>query len=221
MNRIYLEKEQIVDYICKSLDSFIQDCVVVNDAKYHHNSDYTSAVSILKNNILSLDEMNKQRVRKFSKEFLNIMDDRESHVNGSDGISLAVVGLTDLYDDEFEYDPFNSHNVDFVIDSRVKACRNSVNYGNEYIAREMIPIEKVRAIDIRISKYIDLLISRDKDLDDESIVKLIQKYNCIRNMAMLILKEGLNIPLREMSYDNCSALDVEMVASSPKLVLKG
>ena len=65
MERIYLEKEHVIDYISENMGSFIQDCVVVNDARYHHNSDYTSAVSILKNNILSLDEMNKQRIRRF------------------------------------------------------------------------------------------------------------------------------------------------------------
>ncbi len=219
MERIYLEKEHVIDYISENMGSFIQDCVVVNDARYHHNSDYTSAVSILKNNILSLDEMNKQRIRRFSREFLSVMDDRDSHVNGSDGISLAVVGLTDLNEDELEYDPFSSHHVDFVIDSEVKACRSSVNYGNEYIASEMIPTDMIRAIDIRLSKYIDMLVSRGK-LDDESIFTLVQKYNCIRNIAMLIKQDGLDIPLREMSYENCSALDVDMVASSPKLVLK-
>ena len=219
MERIYLEKELVIDYISENMGSFIQDCVVVNDARYHHNSDYTSAVSILKNNILSLDEMNKQRIRRFSREFLNVMDDRDSHVNGSDGISLAVVGLTDLNEDELEYDPFSSHHVDFVIDSEVKACRSSVNYGNEYIASEMIPTDMIRAVDIRLSKYIDMLVSRGK-IDDESIFILVQKYNCIRNIAMLIKQDGLDIPLREMSYENCSALDIDMVASSPKLVLK-
>ena len=220
MERIYLDKEQVIDYISEIMSSFIHDCVIVNDARYHHNSDYTSAVSILKNNILSLDEMNKQRIRKFSKEFLSVMDDRDSHVNGSDGISLAVVGLTDLNEDELEYDPFSSHHVDFVIDSEVKACRSSVNYGNEYIASEMIPTDMIRAVDIRIAKYMDMLISSGKKFDDESIFKLVQKYNCIRNIAMIMMESGLDIPLREMSYENCSALDIEMVASSPKLVLK-
>ena len=219
MERIYLEKEHVIDYISESMNSFINDCIIVNDARYHHNSDYTSAVSILKNNILSLDEMNRQRIRRFSKEFLSTMDDRESHVNGCDGISLAVVGLTDINRDELEYDPYSSHHVDFVIDSDVKACRSSVNYGNEYIASEMIPTDMIRAVDIRLSKYIDMLVSRGK-LDDESIFTLVQKYNCIRNIAMLIKQDGLDIPLREMSYENCSALDVDMVASSPKLVLK-
>lgn len=219
MERIYLEKEHVIDYISESMNSFINDCIIVNDARYHHNSDYTSAVSILKNNILSLDEMNRQRIRRFSKEFLSTMDDRESHVNGSDGISLAVVGLTDINRDELEYDPYSSHHVDFVIDSDVKAYRSSVHYGNEYIASEMIPTDMIRAVDVRLSKYIDMLVSKGK-LDDESIFTLVQKYNCIRNIAMLIKRDGLEIPLREMSYDNCSALDVDMVASSPKLVLK-
>ena len=47
MERIYLEKEHVIDYISESMNSFINDCIIVNDARYHHNSDYTSAVNIL------------------------------------------------------------------------------------------------------------------------------------------------------------------------------
>lgn len=219
MERIYLEGDKVIDYISGNIECFIQDCVVVNDAKYHHNTDYTSAVSILKNNILSLEEQNKLKAKRFSDEFLKVMADHESHANGSDGISLAVVGLSDINEDEMEYDPFSTHHIDFVIDSSIKACRNSVNYGNEYISFEQIPTEKIKAVDIRIAKYIDMLISKG-EVDEESVRKLIQRYNCIRNIAISLKQEGLNIPLREMSYDNCSSLDIDMVASSPKLVLK-
>ena len=219
MQRIYLESDQVIEYISGNIDDFIQDCVVVNDAKYHHNTDYTSAVSILKNNILSLEDLSKIKAKRFSEEFLKVMSDHESHANGSDGISLAVVGLKDINEDEIEYDPFSTHHIDFVIGSDIKACRSSVNYGNEYISFEQIPAEKIKAVDIRIAKYIDMLLSK-KEIDEESIKTLIQRYNCIRNIAISLRQEGLNIPLREMSYNNCSSLDIDMVASSPKLVLK-
>jgi hypothetical protein len=64
-----------------------------------------------------------------------------------------------------------------------------------------------------------MLLSKGQ-IDEESIKILIQRYNCIRNIAISLRQEGLNIPLREMSYNNCSSLDIDMVASSPKLVLK-
>ena len=35
-----------------------------------------------------------------------------------------------------------------------------------------------------------------------------------------MMTKNINIPLREMSYQNCDALDIEMVAASLKLVLK-
>lgn len=219
MQRIYLDSEHVIDYISENLKDFVQDCVVVNDARYHHNTDYTSAVSIIKNNILSLDELNRLRIKKFSSEFLQVMDDHESHANGSNGISLAVVGLDDINSDEFEYDPFSTHHVDFLIQSDIKACRSSVNYGNEYISFDQISTDKIKAIDVRIHKYIDMLVSKG-EIDRDSLVTLIQRYNCIRNMAISLKNEGLDIPIREMSYDNCCALDIDMVASSPKLVLK-
>ena len=67
MQRIYLESDQVIEYISGNIDDFIQDCVVVNDAKYHHNTDYTSAVSILKNNILSLEDLSKIKAKRFSE----------------------------------------------------------------------------------------------------------------------------------------------------------
>lgn len=219
MQRIYLESEQVIEYVSENIADFIGECVVVNDAKFHHNTNYTSAVSILRNNILSLEELSKMKSKKFTEEFLKVMSDHESHANGSDGISLAIVGLKDINQDEIEYDPFSLHHIDFLIDSDIKACRSSVNYGNEYISFEQIPTEKIKAVDIRIAKYIDTLLSKG-EIDEESIRTLIQRYNCIRNIAISLKKEGLDIPLREMSYDNCSSLDIDMVASSPKLVLK-
>ena len=219
MQRIYLQSEQVIDYVSENIKDSIQDCVVVHDAKYHHNTDYTSAVSIIRNNILSLEELKRQRIKKYSDDFLQIMSDHESHANGSDGISLAVVGLKDLGEKEIEYDPFSTHHIDFLIDSDIKACRSSVNYGNEYISFEQIPAEKIRAVDIRIKKYIDMLVSK-REIDEESIRTLIQRYNCIRNIAISLREEGLDIPLREMSYDGCCSLDIDMLASSPKLVLK-
>lgn len=219
MQRIYLQSDQVIDYISESIIEFIQECVIVNDAKYHHNTDYTSAVSIIKNDILSLEELNRLRIKKYSEDLLQVMSDNESHANGSDGISLAVVGLKDLREDEIEYDPYSTHHIDFVIGSDIKACRSSVNYGNEYISFERIPIEKIKAVDVRIAKYMDLLLSKG-EINEESIKTLIQRYNCIRNIAISLREERLNIPLREMSYGNCSSLDIDKVASSPKLVLK-
>ena len=220
MRRDYLEQEFVLEYVSEHLSDFIQDCVVVNDAKFHHNTNYTSAPSLIRNNILSLEELSKKKIKNFTEEDLKMYDDTESHANGSSGISLAVVGLDDINRDEFEYDPYSENQVDFLIQSDIKVMRNSVHYGNEFITFDQIEAEKFKAIDIRIAKYIDKLVKSGRQFDSDAIGTLVQRYNCLRNIAITLQNEGLDIPLREMSYDNCSSLDVEMVASSAKLVLK-
>lgn len=220
MRREYLEEEFILEYVSEHLGDFIEGCVVVNDAKFHHNTPYTKAPSLIRNNILSLEEQTKKRLKNFTEEELKLYDDMESHANGSSGISLAIVGLDDLSEDEMEYDPFGENQVDFLIQSDIKAMRNSVHYGNEFITFDQIEAEKFKAIDIRIAKYIDILLKKGNEFDSEAISTLVQRYNCLRNIAITLKQEGLDVPIREMSYDNCSSLDIEKVASSPKLVLK-
>ena len=221
MQRDYLKKEYILDYVSSRLDDFIGECIIINDAKFHHNTSYSSTSSIIKNNILSMEELARKKIKNYSDDVLSVMNDTDSHANGSNGISLSIVGLDDINDDEFEYDPFNVNQVDLLIQSDVVARRNSVHYGNEYIASDEIEAEKISSIDVRLFKYIDLLISKGKIKDDEkAIATLVQRYNCLRNMAITLKQVGLDIPIREMSYDNCCSLDVDMLASSPKLILR-
>ena len=202
MRREYLEEEFILEYVSEHLGDFIEGCVVVNDAKFHHNTSYTKAPSLIRNNILSLEEQTKKRLKNFTEEELKLYDDMESHANGSSGISLAIVGLDDLSEDEMEYDPFGENQVDFLIQSDIKAMRNSVHYGNEFITFDQIEAEKFKAIDIRIAKYIDILLKKGNEFDSEAISTLVQRYNCLRNIAITLKQEGLDVPIREMSYDN-------------------
>lgn len=220
MIRDYLEEEFVLEYVSEHLEDFISGCAIVHDAKFHHNTSYPKAPSLIRNNILSLEEQTKRRLKNFTEEELKVYDDIESHANGSSGISLAVVGLQDIHENEMEYDPYSENQVDFLIQSDIKAMRNSVHYGNEFITFDQIETEKFKAIDIRIAKFMDTLLKKGNSFDSESIATLIQRYNCLRNIAITLKREGLDIPLREMSYDDCSSLDIEKVSSSPKLVLK-
>ena len=220
MQRDYLEKEFVLEYVSEHLSDFIKGCEVVNDAKFHHNTPYTTAPSLIRNNILSLEEQTKKRIKNLTEEELKVYDDIESHANGSSGISLSVVGLDDISEDEFEYDPYGENQVDFLIQSDIKAMRHSVHYGNEFITFDQIEAEKFKAIDIRIAKYMETLLKKGNEFDSDAISTLVQRYNCLRNIALTLKQEGLDIPVREMSHNNCSALDIEKVASSPKLVLK-
>ncbi|MBR3140629.1 MAG: hypothetical protein IKF11_07180, partial [Methanobrevibacter sp.] len=93
----------------------------VENAKYHHTTKYKDASSVCKYGILTLEDLNKRGIRNDSPEFIRRMDDIDSHINGADGISLAVVGLKDLTRDEFEYNPFEPTRVDFLVSSDVRA----------------------------------------------------------------------------------------------------
>lgn len=141
------------------------------------------------------------------------MDDTDSHVNGIDSISLSVVGLTDLYRDEFEYDPYNPTQVDFNISSDVKAHRLTTHYGNEFLCNDSISIDKLRSVDIRLLELIKL---SEKGY---SIRDIIDKYNCLKDIALAIKQSNLDIPFREMSSDNLT-MDIDKVSVTPKLILK-
>ena len=115
MHKIYLEAKDALEYIKESIEESKIKSIDIKNARYHHNSDYQNAPSIVKHGLLPIGELHSLGVKNFTDKFLKLSDDITSHINGNDGISLSVVGLKDLYKDEDEYDPFVPHNVDFII----------------------------------------------------------------------------------------------------------
>lgn len=216
MNKIYIDKKNVLEYIEDTLSTFKLGEYKVNNARYHHNTSYKHAPSITKNGILSLKNINDLGIEKYSKERLEILSDITSHVNGNDGISLSVPYLDDLYKDEFEYDPFNMHNVDFLVSSDIKVSRDSTHYGNEFISYKEISIDKLRSVDIRLLTYLNNIKS-ESDLD--KITDLIHKFNYTKDIALALYDMNIYMPFREMSYSD-SELDVEKIASMPKLIVK-
>ena len=109
MNEIIIKEKYILEYIRNMLYacSYAIKNIDDNAYQYHHNTAYEYAPSIIKYGILSIEELNSLGIRSYSKDYLKFIDDIESHVNGKDGISLSVTGLTDLYKDEDEYDHVN------------------------------------------------------------------------------------------------------------------
>ena len=45
-------------------------------------------------------------------------------------------------------------------------------------------------------------------------------YNYLKNIALTMKHSQLDIPLREMSYQDNSSMDVDKLSSTPKLILK-
>lgn len=211
MNKILLDEKYILEYIKDILNDLKLRQTIIND-RYHHNSSYKDASSICKHGILSMQKLNDLGITNYTKEFLDKMNDIESHINGKDKVSLSVVGLSDLYKDEFEYNPYNPNFVDFVVSNEIKARRSNFHYGNEFLA-DSINIDKIKSVDIRILQLIDEIKSDSKNIQD-----IIDKYNYLKDIGKAIKQFNLDIPLREMSSN--FDIDIDKLSNNPKVLKK-
>ena len=215
MSIIELDDEHLIEYIADMISTFrTAKILYVENAKYHHTTKYKDASSVCKYGILTLEDLNKRGIRNDSPEFIRRMDDIDSHINGADGISLAVVGLKDLTRDEFEYNPFEPTRVDFLVSSDVRARRVTSHYGNEFIHNGSIALEKLKSVDIRILelvlKSLEINIKLPRDV-------LIEIYNYLIEIAKELADNGYDIPLREMSEKNGYLLDISKISQSQKI----
>lgn len=208
MNKILLEEKYILEYIKDILNDLRLKSTNISD-KYHHNSSYKDASSICRYGILSLNDLNKLGITNYTKEFLEKMNDTESHINGNNKVSLSVVGLNDLYKDEFEYIPFDSNLVDFIVSSEIKACRSAIHYGNEFLS-DSINIDKIKSVDIRLLQLIEQ--------NNTDLKSIIEKYNYLKDIALAIKDSKLDIPLREMSSN--FDIDIDKLSNNPKVLKK-
>lgn len=211
MEKVLLEETYVLEYIKDILNNSKIKPKEIEGAKYHHNSDYIDAPSIIKNGIYSISGLHKNGIKFFSDEIMHVLNDEQSHVNGNDEISLAVVGLKDLYPGEEEYDPHGEAVVDFLVASDVKTRRSSINYGNEYLASNFIEQQKLRSVDVRILKHLE---------KTNNIRSIIEKYNILREIALTLKETNLNIPLREASSNEAIELDIDSLIEKPVVLLK-
>ena len=216
MNKLLLEEKYILEYIRDTINDFKIQPVNVSNNKYHHNTNYSDAPLIIKNGILSLSKLNRLGIKKYSKAILKLMDDTESHINGIDSVSLSIVGLTDLDKNKFEYNPYSPELVDFTISDDIRTRRNSKHYDNEFLCYNSISVDKLKSVDIRL---LNLIKSKEMYLYDHSIEQIIDKYNCLGDVALQLKEANLDIPFREMSIDNLT-MDIDKVSNTPKLILK-
>ena len=217
MNEVIIKEKYILEYIRNMLYacSYAIKNIDDNAYQYHHNTAYEYAPSIIKYGILSIEELNSLGIRSYSKDYLKFIDDIESHVNGNDGISLSVTGLTDLYKDEDEFDPCQSDIVDFLVDENIKTVRNTTHYGNEFISENKISNDRIISADIRIINYINNLSEKD----GKAIFSVINKYNQIIMMSKEILRHNRNMQMREMSEGVNRKIDVEKMSEMPRLLM--
>lgn len=215
MEQIKLEEKYILEYIRDVLESCKTKTVEINDARYHHNTSYKDISSIIKYGLLSKRKQVELENKTLSERDWVLFSD-DGHVNGLDNISLAVVGLKDIYRDEMVYDPYMPRKVDILISNDIKAGRNSINYGNEFLVQHEIENKYFKSIDLRILKYV---VEFKNSQNLHSIRDLIEKYNYLSKISQSLLDNNLDIPMRDMSFDNIT-LDKEKVIELPKLILK-
>ena len=220
MEDIAIEDKYIFEYVKYSLMYFINSSVDIAYAKYHRCSHYENSVSIIKHGILTISDLRQLKIKEFSPEALKNFSVTDSHINGIDGVSLAVMGLNDLYENEEEYIPYCINNIDLIIDSRVSANRRTNHYGNEYISHGSISNKMIRAVDIRLFEYINERMRHPEIINDIEYYKIIEKYNYIREIAQEIIQLDLDIRIRENSDFSMMNLDLERISTSPKLTLK-
>lgn len=214
MKKIYVQKENVLNYILELLNIYKGETIKLENARYHHNTDYKDGKNVVENGILTLQSLSDKGLMELSKEQLKIMDDTSSHINGINGVSLAVVGLKDLYRDEFEYDPFDDSKLDIIVDTSLHARRTSTNYGNEYIADGNIDVSYIRAIDIRLEECINKVLNTE---NEKTIIEMVERFNYLIEIASSLINS--NILLREASFEQYKVLDKENIAKLNKITI--
>lgn len=184
---------------------------VVENAKFHHVTQYSNAAGIMQTGLLSYLEKMKLAGKEPDYKELQIRSD-EHFVNGTTYISLSKEGFTedDLYPGE-DLMIFNHERpgvVDIVISNEVKAVGIGINYLNEYLAEDRVDRELFRAVDTRLMDYFN-------DADKSATLELkIRKFNDLTKIALAMKESGLDIPLRHNGVEQFG-LDIEKVSSFP------
>ena len=216
MNEKSIREKYALEYIRDILSTYSYALKNVDNAKYHHNAPYKDAPLIIKYGVLSMENINKFGIRSYSEDDLILMDDRESHVNGRNGVSLSIVGLTDLYAGEEEYDPFTTEMIDFLIDNNIRAFRSTIHYGNEFVSEGKITSDKIKSADIRLIKYIQDLLKKGRG----NIEDAVNKYNNLILMSKEIVSSNKDIQIREMSDGFNKTIDTLKISEERRLILK-
>ncbi len=219
---------EVVDIDIMDISDYVKEMLLRGEVKpisfgsdnkeYHHNAPYKKAPSIINWGILSLEDQKILGLVDYSDDKMKMLDDNTSHINGTSGISLSVVGMDDLYPGEDEYIPYLASQVDFLVSNKIKAQRETRHYGNEYISYQAIKPEDLMSVDVRLFNFLKQFdISKLGEEDKISFVdRIVERYNCLADIAKSMEDKNLNIPLREMSSSNIT-LDTSYLSELPKV----
>lgn len=220
-NSQLIEESHIEEFVKNMISGAKTHPVNVENAIYHHNTKYENAPFNIRNGLMSTMVLMQSGRVFYTPEQLSSFENDEATVNGIHNISLSVLGLNDQYrDDDEEYNPLKGHMPDILISSDIIARRKKTNYFNEYLSENIILPDKFKSVDIRIIKVSENAEKVYRWPSREARIKdLKEMYNQLSEIAIAMKETGLDIPLREMSYEDNMALDIDKVASFPKISL--
>ena len=107
----------------------------------------------------------------------------------------------------------------------VNGKRTTTNNYNEFLVENIIPVELFNSIEIRMFKLFEtknIFMTKEQKLK-----KVLEAYEAVREIALTLKQNNLDIPLRESSNVMCNeesnnaiTLNPEKIIKMPKLILK-
>ena len=223
LNIIKVDENTIYTVVKENIYSCVDKPIDIEDIKFHHNLHIEAIPSALKYGLLSKEMKAKIIENRELTDYELYKFSDEHYVNGKDYISLAstIENLSMMYEDEILYNTYKTTLSSIIVSKSVRAGRNASNYFNEFLVQDIIPVELFNSIEIRLFKLFNEESSEDKTK------KILEAYEALREIAVTLKQNNLDIPLRESSNVMCNeesnnaiTLNPEKVIEMPKLILK-
>ena len=233
MSKLYVMNVNY-DNVYAVVKDAIYSCIIpqtkLDDTKFHHQLDIEKVPSAIEHGILSYKLYKKNVDKKELTEKEKYIFSDDSHVNGLDCISLSTmeIDLDKMYENEMLWGTYSTISPDIIVSKKVNPFHVTSNYYNEFLVSDMIPVEMFNSIDVRLLRIINYnFFLKEQNLKENRVKILLKYYEGVRNIALEMKKQGLDIPLREVSSikgvgedDKALTLDKDMVINLPKLILK-
>lgn len=220
-----VNRNNVFTVVKQNIYNCVTEPVILTDTKFHHQFSINKTDCVLEHGLLSYrDYVHIVEGRELTQEEIYKFGD-DYHVNGLGCISLSTMDFNkdDMYPDELLWGTYEGISPDIIVSKKVRACHDTTNYYNEYIVSDSIPVDMFNSIDVRLLRLGDPNVRVRGDKVDY----MLNYYEALRKIAIVLKEKKLNIPLRETSKvynlgedDKALSLDVNKVIEMPKLVLK-
>lgn len=189
---------------------------------FHHNKEISNITEVLKYGILSINEECKKKGIKLTKFEKWVFED-EFHVNGTDFVSIAATDIDydKMFPKRLSYNPYLIEKADILLCDSIRkiAMSNQKNYSNEFLVKNVIPVTYFKRIEFRFLSNINKVTNENQSIDKNQLVKLINYYNYLIDIANLINLYDLEIELIEASFDKL-LLDKTTLSKLNKILVK-